>query len=60
MAYDRIWVEKYKDGLILMDTDDENDAIVFNHLQAKQLIIDLQTLVDGKTPEDDSVVEGVE
>lgn len=59
-SFERIWVDKYKDDLIVMYVDSEHLNMVFSHLQAKQLIIDLQALVDGKTPEDESVIEGVE
>lgn len=58
--YERIWVDKYKDGLIVMDVDSEHLNMVFSHPQAKQLIIDLQALINGETPENESVVEGVE
>jgi hypothetical protein len=58
MAYERIWVEKFSSDTVLMEVDDDTN-IVFSHDQAKQLIIDLQALISGNTPDDEPVIEGV-
>jgi hypothetical protein len=58
--FERIWVEAFdKEGRISMEATEE-ESIVINRHQAQQLILDLQALVDGRTPDEDASIEGVE
>lgn len=59
-AYERIHVEQYTDPSIIALEATEDQTIVFNRAQARQLIVDLQALVDGNTPDDDPMIEGIE
>jgi hypothetical protein len=66
MAYERIWVETGVDNGIVIEVDDSPEdggpaqAMQISIPQAKQLILDLQALIDGKEPSDDPEVDEVE